>query len=417
MRWEAEESCEHWRIWGWRLHRELVIAAMPVEKQDCLTTVFYVEGLPVECTVELRETSSLLNSIYVGRVERIQKNINAAFVSLGEAGNGYLPLHAADRYLRTGSRTGPLHEGEELLVQVEKEAMRDKLPRLRSELVFAGKYLVVTTEPIGLHWSKRMAEEDRKRIFPLLRNAAKEYDCGVVVRTNAPEATQEELQSELQALTAKLNGILREGPARTCHTCLYRAPGRWSELARDLSAGSDIRIVTDEPTIYRALSEELRTQEICPVLYSDPLLPLYKLHNFETLLTHLRAKRVWLPSGAFLLIEQTAAFVAIDVNTGKSDMKKTAEETFRKVNIEAAREIARQLRLRQLSGTILIDFINMRDRSGEQELLDLFRSLVKDDPVMTVAVDFTKLGILEVTRKKIRRSLAEQIACIREEER
>ncbi|MBQ1311364.1 MAG: ribonuclease E/G, partial [Blautia sp.] len=146
----------------------------------------------------------------------------------------------------------------------------------------------------------------------------------------------------------------------------------------------------------------------------DSLLPLWKLYSLGSALAEALNRKVWLPSGGFLVIEQTEAFAAIDVNTGKCLTGKNPEETFRRINLEAAREIARQLRLRNLSGMILIDFINMKDPSWEEELFQAFSGYLYRDPVKCKAVDITALHILEMTRRKVRRSLAEEIQNIRD---
>ena len=149
--------------------------------------------------------------------------------------------------------------------------------------------------------------------------------------------------------------------------------------------------------------------------YEDSLLPLYKLYRLETALEEIASEKVWLKSGGYLVIQQTEAFVSIDVNSGKFAGKKKAEETYRKINLEAAAQIARQLRLRNLSGIILIDFINMDNSDHKEELLHVLQKYLRKDPVKGVVVDMTKLNIVEVTRKKVRRPLFEDLSELREE--
>lgn len=188
------------------------------------------------------------------------------------------------------------------------------------------------------------------------------------------------------------------------------------DAVRDAYTQELQEIITDDPEIYERLStflpvfskegsEQLR-------LYQDKLLPLYKLYRLEHALEEAVRERVWLGSGGFLVIQQTEAFVSIDVNTGKYTGKKKAEETFRKINREAAAEIARQLRLRNLSGIILIDFINMENPDHQDELLHVLDKQLRRDPVKAQVIDMTALHIVEVTRKKVRRSLAEDLARI-----
>ena len=178
--------------------------------------------------------------------------------------------------------------------------------------------------------------------------------------------------------------------------------------------GRDLdEIITDVPEIREVIQGYL--EEISPELkeklrfYQDKLLPLYKLYRVETALDTIQKEKVWLNSGGFLVIQQTEAFVSIDVNSGKYTGKKKMEETFRKINLEAAAEIGRQLRLRNLSGIILIDFINMENPDHRDELFHVLQKLLRKDPIKSRAIDITPLHILEMTRKKVRRPVIEDI--------
>ena len=170
--------------------------------------------------------------------------------------------------------------------------------------------------------------------------------------------------------------------------------------------------MTDDREIYTQICGEHTREKDGKVpvrFYEDKLLPLSKLYRLEKSLEEALDRKVWLRSGGFLIIEQTEAFVSIDVNSGKFSDKKNTRETFRKINLEAAREIAFQLRLRNLSGIILIDFINMEEEEDKKELLRLLQSYLKKDPVKAAVVDMTPLNIVEVTRKKVEKSLEEEM--------
>ena len=152
-------------------------------------------------------------------------------------------------------------------------------------------------------------------------------------------------------------------------------------------------------------------------LYQDPLLPLRNLYSLNSLMDSLKNQTVWLKSGGFLVIQQTEAFVVIDVNTGKYSGSKTTEESFRRINREAAEEIAVQIRLRQLSGIILVDFINMEQPLYQKELMEYLQALVREDPVKTKVVDITRLHIVEMTRQKEKKSFTEQLLAVAGKER
>lgn len=205
--------------------------------------------------------------------------------------------------------------------------------------------------------------------------------------------------------------LLKTASTRTCFSCLLAAPSPWESILHDLAEpGEYTEIVTDDPKLYRLLAD------YCPVrlpgkalrLYKDGDLSLSSLYSLETKLEPALKPKVWLKSGGYLIIESTEALTVIDVNSGKSETGKGGE-ALRRINYEAAEEIALQLRLRNLSGIILVDFINMKDKESGQELLEYLRSLVHDHKVKTSVVDITPLGLVEITRKKQSRPLAEQV--------
>mgnify|MGYP002572121380 CR=1 FL=1 len=172
-------------------------------------------------------------------------------------------------------------------------------------------------------------------------------------------------------------------------------------------------IVTDDKELFETIQIYLEHYGIEAKklrFYQDDLLPLCKVYSIEKALKEALSEKVWLKSGGFLVIQQTEAFVSIDVNTGKNIAKKEMQENFLKVNIEAAEEIARQLRLRNISGIVIVDFINLEAKSAESELLNVFGAALKKDPVPTQIVEMTKLGLVEVTRKKIKKSLRESLS-------
>lgn len=200
----------------------------------------------------------------------------------------------------------------------------------------------------------------------------------------------------------RLAEIKEKGIHRPAGTCLYKAPAPWKFLIEKYKKEAFSRIVTDVSKICDDLDGAAD-------LYEDKMLSLYKLYDLQTLLERSLQKRVWLPSGGQLVIEQTEAFVSIDVNSSKAVKGKAADEAFLKINMEAAKEAALQIRRRQLSGTILVDFISMKSKDAEKELIGYMKELAEQDPVYTSVIDITALGIMELTRHKVRKSLHRQI--------
>ena len=383
----------------------------------CTVAALSEEERIVEIRLESDQEKSILGNIYTGQVENIASNIQAAFVQIEPGKRCYYSLAEAQRAVFSAGRkgNGPLRPGDELLVQVSRDAMKGKLPALTSNLNFTGRYLVLTTGDKKFGLSSKLALEDRHRLSGWLKEEAERPDkeFGIIVRTNAADASKEEILKELEWLKGRYHKAVVQGRNRTCFSLVLETEPFYVAAVRD-AYGRDLdEIITDVPEIREMILGYL--EEISPELkeklrfYQDKLLPLYKLYRVETALDTIQKEKVWLNSGGFLVIQQTEAFVSIDVNSGKYTGKKKMEETFRKINLEAAAEIGRQLRLRNLSGIILIDFINMENPDHREELFHVLQKLLRKDPVKSRAIDITPLHILEMTRKKVRRPVIEDI--------
>lgn len=390
---------------------------MEIHGVSCTVAALSEEERIVEIRLESDQEKSILGNIYTGQVENIASNIQAAFVQIEPGKRCYYPLAEAQRAVFSAGRkgNGPLRPGDELLVQVSRDAMKGKLPALTSNLNFTGRYLVLTTGDKKFGLSSKLAQEDRHRLSGWLKEEAERPDkeFGIIVRTNAADASKEEILKELEWLKGRYHKAVVQGRNRTCFSLVLETEPFYVAAVRD-AYGRDLdEIITDVPEIREMILGYL--EEISPELkeklrfYQDKLLPLYKLYRVETALDAIQKEKVWLNSGGFLVIQQTEAFVSIDVNSGKYTGKKKMEETFRKINLEAAAEISRQLRLRNLSGIILIDFINMENPDHREELFHVLQKLLRKDPTKSRAIDITPLHILEMTRKKVRRPVIEDI--------
>lgn len=390
---------------------------MEIHGVPCTVAALSEEERIVEIRLESDQEKSILGNIYTGQVENIASNIQAAFVQIEPGKRCYYSLAEAQRAVFSAGRkgNGPLRPGDELLVQVSRDAMKGKLPALTSNLNFTGRYLVLTTGDKKFGLSSKLALEDRHRLSGWLKEEAERPDkeFGIIVRTNAADASKEEILKELEWLKGRYHKAVVQGRNRTCFSLVLETEPFYVAAVRD-AYGRDLdEIITDVPEIREMILGYL--EEISPELkeklrfYQDKLLTLYKLYRVETALDAIQKEKVWLNSGGFLVIQQTEAFVSIDVNSGKYTGKKKMEETFRKINLEAAAEIGRQLRLRNLSGIILIDFINMENPDHRDELFHVLQKLLRKDPVKSRAIDITPLHILEMTRKKVRRPVIEDI--------
>lgn len=357
-------------------------------------------------------SDSILGNIYIGKVKNIQKNIQAAFV---EIENGimcyYSMAEKASPCFVNVKKNNVLKIGDEMIVQVSKEGIKSKLPYVSSNLNFTGRYLVLTSERKELGFSGKLKKEEKKQIREILKDKIPE-NVGIIVRTNCRDAQEEEILHELEELMKRYEAVLQKGKSRVCFSVLEKSMPEYVQILQNLYSQDLEEIVTDKQELYECAVQYLKgykQQEEIVRYYEDKLLPLYKLYNLEKAFEQAQNERVWLKSGGFLVIQQTEAFVCIDVNTGKCTSKKDMQETFRKINLEAAKEIAWQLRLRNLSGIILIDFINMERDEDKEEVMQTLQRYLWQDSIKGTVVDMTELNIVEVTRKKVRKSLAEEL--------
>ena len=370
-----------------------------------------------------RETDHAVGNIYVGKVQNISENIGAAFVDLGQEYLTFLPLSEAKYACITNRRPdGRLKAGDELLVQLVKEPMKTKLAGVTTRLSLPGQYAVVGTRHVPEKESRVQVssklfdrQQEHFRSLEALQAIAEKYS--LIVRTNAATLVDEmPLLAEAEGLSQTLTHLLEIAPTRTCYSCLYRSKPDYAAFVENAYRDEYDEVITDLREVYDTLADPCRDAGIPLRFYEDPLLPLYKLYAVESRMQELLSKKVWLKSGGYLVIEPTEALISIDVNTGKYENGKDKEETFLRINREAAEMIALQLRARNLSGIILVDFINMKSKANETVLLEYMRSLLKKDPIPAKALDMTRLGLMELTRKKIAPSLAEQLRQDRKEE-
>ncbi|MCI8894348.1 MAG: ribonuclease E/G [Lachnospiraceae bacterium] len=357
-----------------------------------------------------KDRAGALGTIYAGRVRDIVKNINAAFVEIAPGMPCYLNLKDVKSPVYVKKCGSPrLVPGDQLLVQVEKEAIKTKPPRVTTDLTFHGQYLVVSTQQEAIGASKKLPEERREQIKELL-GKHRRTAFGVIARTAAENATVEELKDELQKLEEEALEMIARAPYQTCFSCLRRQEPFYLQMLHQLSGEALDEAVTDQKEIYHRLAEALEPGKVR--FYEDSLLPLSKCYGLHQQIDNALREKVWLKSGGYLIIQPTEAMTVIDVNSGKSIAKKDPQEHYLKVNLEAAEEIAHQLRLRNISGIIMIDFIDLKDSMAQEALISRMKELTAGDPVPVQVVDLTKLNLMELTRKKVKRSLAEQVRAI-----
>lgn len=366
-----------------------------------IVTALYDGSRIIDMDIEDTVNKSDIGSIYVGKVKDIVKNINAAFIEYGNSAKGYFSIEDNPTPIFLNHKNNDrLCQGDKILVRLSKEAIKTKDPVLSSKIEISGKYAVLTTGDTRISFSGKFTDRIKKKnIEEMLKN--RNYNnIGFIIRTNALDADTEEILAEIEDLAVKYENIISKASYRVSGTKLYGTPDSYSLYVRDVYSGMAEEVVTDERDIYESLINEFPDKAIR--MYEDNMLSLNKLYNIEGLLEELLKKRVWLKSGAYLVIEPTEALTVIDVNTGKCIKGRSNDEVFFKVNKEAAWEIARQIRLRNLSGIIIVDFINMSDEDFRSSLLSELKKAISSDHLKTTVVDMTKLGLVEITRKKVK---------------
>ena len=371
--------------------------------------ILFEDGKAME--IRCYEADSILGNVYRARVSNLSPNINAAFVDIKKGESCYLSM---DDYHGEKLKVGDL-----VTVQVVRDKIKTKRYAVTTDISLQGDYAVTTLfAPVGV--SSKITDSARKKeLKTLMQNLLiaeqdaqfylaegnvaeieriKELTLGGIIRTQAEHAEDAAITREIEGQARLLYSIMKKSEYATQYTCLYHTEVEYIKDIRRMHALQDVEIVTDIPEVTEAISE-------IP-LYTDEY-TLTLRYSLASLLEKTLSKRAYLKSGAYLVIEPTEAMTVIDVNSGKSIKGKNAEEQFLKINIEAAKEIARQLRLRNISGIVMIDFINMKEESHNHELMKNLAEYVRTDPVRTTVVDMTKLGLVELTRQKGKRALHE----------
>lgn len=366
--------------------------------RDRPVLLYQSENKPYDLIVgELqREEAPEVGDIYVGRVQNIVQNIRAVFVEIKEGVICYMP--------ETECGGKKIRVGDDMVVQVKKSAVKTKQPVVTQNIELAGYSCVVTTQNSRKRMSKKIEGEERTRLQFLLEEFEEE-EYGIVLRTNAAQTDLASIREECNRLTGELHSLMERSQYRVCFSLLRRADPFYMPYIRSCRKEEYDRIITDISAVY----EDLLAQGVDNVqFYEDSAYSLEKLLGIGTKIEKALEQRVWLKSGGNLVIEPTEALTVIDVNTGKAvDGKRNRETTFLKINCEAAKEVARQIRLRNLSGIILVDFIDMKSRENQQQLLDLLRGELKRDKTRASLIDITKLGLAEITRMKKNPPLSE----------
>lgn len=382
--------------------------AVITQFNNTIFLLIYEENELTECHPLQEKQSLQIGNIYIGRVEKVVKNIQSAFIRLDDEHVGYLPLNdkpavVLNRQLPKGLPS--IAENDLILVQVEQEPQKMKQARVTGNICLSGNYVALDLAEGNLGVSKKIKDAARIKELKDLIAGQQNPSYGCVLRTACENAPDEAVLSEYSHFCGEMEQILRKGQFERKTGCIKEGLSEYIALLSEYGIERLDEIKTDIEDVFI----ELQNAQIYAVFYEEKEYPLYKLLSLETELKRLLNKKVWLKSGGFLVIEPTEAMVVIDVNTGKAIGKKNKDTHILKMNLEAAGEITKQLRLRNLSGIIMVDFINMSREEDKQQVVKCLEQGLRKDKIPGYFVEITKLDVFELTRKKVRRPLHEVI--------
>jgi ribonuclease E len=377
-----------------------------------------VEGRElVEHYVTRTGSRSMVGNIYLGRVQNVLPGMEAAFVDVGRGRNGvlYAGEVSYDEDVEPGQRRieQALKPGQSVIVQVTKDPLRGKGARLTAQISLPGRYLVYVPDGGASGISRRLPDAERERLRRILKKV-RPSEAGVIIRTAAEGAAEDDLAADLDRLKKTWESVRRKARRGRAPNALYEEPDLEERVVRDVFSPTEFqRIVTDSRAVFERVSAYLR--DVAPELADrlelhEGALPVFEEFHIAEQIHKALERKVWLPSGGYLIIDRVEAMTVIDVNTGKHVGKTNLEETVVQTNLEAAEEIARQLRLRDIGGIIVIDYIDMLFERNRAEVIRTFQEALARDKTRSQVFDITPLGLLEVTRKKVSAGLLESFS-------
>lgn len=393
--------------------------ARPQVKREVLANTSFEEtrvailenGRLAELHWERKSSQNIVGNVYKGTVENVLPGISSAFVNIGFEKNAYLYISDV-----LGEKNAPidqtLKKGMEVMVQVAKEAISTKGPKVTMDVSLPGRYLVFTPyqEYVGI--SKHIAEpEERQRLERIVDKLVKEHlgGKGVVVRTEAEGATEEELEREVKYLQQMWANVQKKFAETPSPALIHKDLDLALQVARDILSEQVYVYMTDNREVHASIlsfiegfAPELKDR----IKLYEAKTPIFKAFHLERQIEGIRQTKVALPNGGSIVIQEAESLCAIDVNTGRFTGSKSQEETVTQTNIEAAQEVAHQIRLRNIGGIIVVDFIDMRKASNRAKVMEAFADACRGDRAKIRILPITRLGLIELTRERKRMSTA-----------
>lgn len=384
---------------------------------------FLENGVLVEFFIEKKNDNSMVGNIYKGKVARIVPGMDAAFVDIGLAKSAFLYVgdiildkmmyeeyDDSDYHVTLNERIeGVLEEGQELTVQVSREPIGQKGTRVTSKVTLPGRLLVLMpgTEHIGV--SRRIEqEEERKKLATMLKDEICPKGYGLIARTASEGKSKDELGADLNFLKRIWESIQEKAKTVRAPSILHQDLGIIFRVIRDLHSHNLKKIIVDDVFVYERVGEFLKDylpEQGCEVVFFDEKDPIFEVFGIEIEIAKLLHKKIWLKSGGYIVLDYTEALTVIDVNTGRYLGKKDLEDTILRTNLEAVKEIAYQIRLRNIGGIIIIDFIDMERKESRETVFQALIDALKKDRIKTFAYPISELGLVQITRKRTRHNI------------
>lgn len=359
-----------------------------------------------------KPSKELVGNIYIGKVVNVLPGMQAAFIDIGIGKNAFLYVNDAIPFYEDveiqPSIKEILKEGQKIIVQVQKEPFGNKGPRVTTHISLPGRYLVYMPNVNYVGISRRIVDEDERNRLKEFGESIKNENEGLIIRTVASEASNEQMIKDLNFLKNLWKTISEQSKQGVIPSLIYKDLDLIPRLIRDVFTEEVNQFVLDSGYEYKRVKElvQLSSPELVDRFHHYAGREhIFDVYNIQIEIDKATKRKVWLKSGGYIIIDKTEALTSIDVNTGKYIGQSTLEETVLKTNLEAAVEIARQLRLRDIGGIIIIDFIDMEKEENGKKVLDILEEEMKKDRTKSNVLGLTQLGLVEMTRKKVRQSL------------
>ena len=396
--------------------RQIIINSGIREKRAAVLEEGQIEDVFLEQDIY----DQIAGNIYRGKVRDVLPGMQAAFVDIGIDRNAFLhindlyPLLDEERIELWKNNKLSVQEilkpGQEIMVQVIKESIGSKGPKATCKISLPGRYFVLMPFESRINISRKITDTQAREKLKSITTELLKNEFGVIIRTNSVGREKRELEKDLEYLIQIWKSVLNDYQGLKATSLVYRHAGLIIQVVRDYISTEIEKVVIDDEKEYEYIVKLL--ERIAPNLKNRVYLyereiPIFVNYNIERELTKVLNRKVWLNSGGYIIIDKTEALVSIDVNTGKYTGKKNLQETVFRTNLEAAKEIARQLRIRDIGGIIIIDFIDMELKEHQEKVLEVFERELNKDKTKTALLGLTKLGLVEMTRKKVREGFSE----------